>query len=456
MQLSINPANGTKLAELSQHCDADVDHALSAASAAQKKWRRLAVDDRCHLLTAIAHVLRAKKLELAKLISLEIGKPITESLGEIEKCAVTCDFYANSAPRFLADETIESNASHSGVVFDPLGVVLAIMPWNYPFWQFFRFAAPALAAGNGVILKHAANVPQCAVAIEDVMVEAGCPEGLMRSLLIPASKVAGLIADDRIAAITLTGSMQVGQIVAGQAGQALKKQVLELGGSDPFIVLADADIEAAAQVAVKARYINVGQSCVNAKRFIVEDSVVDTFTEAFVAGVKALKVGDPMDPDTQIGPMARENLRDELHDQVQRSVSDGATCVLGGTPLDLDGSWYAPTVLTDVTPGHTSFNEELFGPVASIICSRLKEQAVALANDTEFGLGASLWTQDMDLAKRLTREIDAGVVFVNGMVASDARLPFGGIKKSGYGRELGSYGIREFTNMKTIWIGPAK
>lgn len=456
MQSSINPASGALLAQLTLHDDAEVDRSLTAAASAQKVWRNVPVADRCKLLTAMAQVLRVNKADYARLITLEIGKPITESMAEIEKCAVTCDFYAAKAPEFLVDEIIESNASQSGVCFDPLGVVLAIMPWNYPFWQFFRFAAPALAAGNGAILKHAANVPQCAVVIEQVMRDAGCPEGLMRSLLIGSDKVAGMIADDRIAAVTLTGSTQVGQIVAAQAGQALKKQVLELGGSDPFIVLADADIPAAAAVAVKSRYINVGQSCVNAKRFIVEDSVYDAFTAAFVAGVNALKIGDPMDPETQIGPMARANLRDELHDQVVRSIHDGAVCALGGAPLDREGSWYAPTVLTDVTPEHTSFREELFGPVASIIRARDADHAVVLANQTEFGLGASVWTQDMGAARAMMRQIDAGAVFINGMVASDARLPFGGIKKSGYGRELGQYGIREFTNMKTFWIGPAQ
>lgn len=456
MQQSINPATGALLAEFPLHDDAEIDRALSAAAAAQKGWRRVDIEDRCSLLSAMARGLREHKDRYARLITEEIGKPIVESLGEIEKCAVTCDFYAAKAPEFLADELIASNASQSGVCFDPMGLVLAIMPWNYPFWQFFRFAAPALAAGNGAILKHAANVPQCALAIERLMQDAGCPDGLMRSLLISSGKVAGMIADDRIAAVTLTGSTQVGQIVAGQAGQALKKQVLELGGSDPFIVLASADIEAAAAVAVKARYINVGQSCVNAKRFIIEECVYDAFSEAFVEGVKALRVGDPMDPATQIGPMARTNLRDELHDQVSRSVRDGAACALGGAPLDRAGSWYAPTVLTDVLPTHTSFREELFGPVASLIRAKDAAQAVALANDTEFGLGASVWTEDLPLAREMMREIDAGAVFINGMVASDARLPFGGIKKSGYGRELGSYGIREFTNMKTFWIGPAQ
>ena len=368
---------------------------------------------------------------------------------------MTCNFYAEAAPRFLADEAVASNAAESSVVFDPLGVVLAIMPWNYPFWQFFRFAAPALAAGNGAILKHANNVPRSALAIETMMLAAGCPEGLMRTLLIEASEVAGLIADERIAAVTLTGSTQVGQIVASQAGHELKKQVLELGGSDPFIVLADADVATAATTAVKSRFINVGQSCVNAKRFIVHDDVAEEFLERFRAGISNLKIGDPMDPETQIGPMARFNLRAELHDQVTRSVQDGAELVLGGELLDRPGCYYAPTLLDRVRPHHTSFREELFGPVASVIRCGSAEEAIELANDTEFGLGAAVWTADVDRARRLAREIDAGAVFINGMVASDARLPFGGIKKSGYGRELGSYGIREFTNIKTVWIGPA-
>ncbi|QIB34627.1 NAD-dependent succinate-semialdehyde dehydrogenase [Ancylobacter pratisalsi] len=453
---SINPATGDVIESFKAHSADEVDAILGAADRAQRSWRRVPVEKRVPLLTAIARALRAKKEEYARLITEEIGKPITESRGEIEKCASTCDFYAANAQTFLADERIVSNATESGVVFDPLGVVLAIMPWNYPFWQFVRFAAPALAAGNGAILKHANNVPRCALAIEAMIREAGCPDGLMRTVLIDASAVSGLIADDRIAAVTLTGSTEVGQIVAAQAGKSLKKQVLELGGSDPFIVLPDADIATAAATAVKARFVNVGQSCVNAKRFIVHDDIADAFSDAFITGIRALKVGDPMDEATQIGPMARMNLRANLHDQVTRSIAEGAVLVLGGTPIDGPGSYYAPTLLDRVTPEHTSFKEELFGPVASIIRYSSTEEAIALANNTEFGLGASVWTTDLDLARRMAREIDAGAVFINGMVASDARLPFGGIKKSGYGRELGSYGIREFTNMKTIWIGPAK
>lgn len=453
---SINPTSGAVIADYELHSAEQIEAALAGAATAQAQWRKVPISERIQLLTSMARELRAGKDQFARLITEEMGKPITEAAGEIEKCAVTCDFYAEAAPRFLADETIESNATESGVVFDPLGVVLAIMPWNYPFWQFFRFAAPALAAGNGIILKHASNVPGCAIEIEALMLRAGCPKGLMCNLIIGTQDVAPIIADDRIAAVTLTGSTQVGQIVASQAGAALKKQVLELGGSDPFIVLADADIEAAAATAVKARFINVGQSCVNAKRFIVEESVATQFTKLFQEGISKLKVGDPMNPDTQIGPMARANLRDELHSQVQRSVEGGAEAVVGGAPLDGAGCFYAPTLLDKVTPEHTAFCEELFGPVASIIRARDADDAVALANDSEFGLGAALWTSDLERARDLSRALDAGAVFINGMVASDPRLPFGGIKKSGYGRELGSYGIREFTNIKTIWIGPAR
>lgn len=453
---SVNPTTGQTIERFDLHSPEQVDAALDQAARAQASWRKVPIGERVKLLSAMARELRAGKDKFATMITQEMGKPITEALGEIEKCAVTCDFYAEMAPEFLADETIESNASHSGVVFDPLGVVLAIMPWNYPFWQFFRFAAPALAAGNGAILKHANNVPRCAVEIEALMLRAGCPDGLMRTLLIEARDVAPIIADDRIAAVTLTGSTQVGQIVASQAGAALKKQVLELGGSDPFIILADADLEAAAATAVKGRFINVGQSCVNAKRFIVEESVADRFVELFKQGIAALKVGDPMDPETQIGPMARHNLRDELHDQVVRSVNGGAEAAYGAEMLDGAGCYYAPTLLDNVTPDHVAFREELFGPVASVIRCRDAEHAVALANDSEFGLGATIWTRDVAKARDMARAVDSGAVFINGLVASDARLPFGGIKKSGYGRELGSYGIREFTNIKTIWVGPAK
>ena len=454
MIVTINPATETEIARFNLHSDAEIDSALSGAVKAQAQWRLVPIGERVELLRAMGRVLRAGKDRYAALITQEMGKPLPEAEGEIEKCAWNCDFYAEHAPSYLADEIIPSSATESGVVFDPLGVVLAIMPWNYPFWQFFRFAAPAFAAGNGAILKHANNVPGCALAVEEVMKEAGAPEGLFRTLLIDSSKVAGLIADDRIAAVTLTGSTEVGALVAAQAGAALKKQVLELGGSDPFIVLADADIEEAATVAVKARYINIGQSCVNAKRFIVEEAVADRFVAAFVANVAKLKVGDPMERDTNIGPMARANLRDALHDQVERTLQAGATLALGGQAVDRPGFFYAPTVLDYVSPSMAAFCEETFGPAAAIIRVRDADEAIRLANATEFGLGAALWTRDLVRARALARRIDAGAVFINGMVASDPRLPFGGIKRSGYGRELGIYGIREFVNIKTLWIGP--
>lgn len=453
---SINPATGDVLASLQAHTKARVEEALSAAVEAQRSWRRVPVDERTILLRRLATALRANKAAYAALITAEMGKPIAESEAEIEKCAYNCEFYSEHSARYLADEAVSSNATQSVIEFDPLGVVLAIMPWNYPFWQFFRFAAPALAAGNGMILKHASNVPQCALAIADIMTEAGTPEGLFSNLLIGADEVGDLIADDRIAAITLTGSTEVGSIVAAQAGKALKKQVLELGGSDPFIVLADADLEEAAAVAVKARFINVGQSCVNAKRFIVVDSVAERFVELFCDAAAKLKVGDPTERDTNIGPMARANLRSALHAQVEKTVAAGAELRLGGVPLDGAGCFYPPTVLDHVTPEMVAFKEETFGPVAAITRVRDEAEAIRLANQTEYGLGSAIWTGDVSKGRQLARELDAGAVFINGMVASDPRYPFGGIKRSGYGRELGVYGIREFVNVKTVWIGPAK
>lgn len=453
---TINPVTGETTATFDAHSDVQVDAALTAAADAQQAWRLVPVEERVQVLRNTAKVLREGKAEYARIITLEMGKPITEAEAEIEKCALTAEYYAETAPKHLAPETIESSAAHSGVAFEPLGVVLAIMPWNYPFWQFFRFVLPAVAAGNGAILKHANNVPQAALAVQEIMDKAGLPEGLFSTVLVEANRVAGLIADDRIAAVTLTGSTQVGQIVASQAGYALKKQVLELGGSDPFIVLADADIKAAAKVAVKARFTNNGQSCVNAKRFIVDEKVADEFVAEFVANTQALVVGDPTDPATTIGPMARENLRTELHDQVTRTIEAGGKVLLGGAVVDGPGYFYQPTVIDHVVPGQAAFDEETFGPVAAIVRVKSTDEAITLANKTEYGLGAALWTGDTETAGReLLPRIDAGAVFINGMVASDPRLPFGGIKKSGYGRELGSYGIREFTNMKTFWTGHA-
>jgi succinate-semialdehyde dehydrogenase/glutarate-semialdehyde dehydrogenase len=452
---TVNPATGEVLQNFESHTSRQIDDALTAAVEAQKAWRFVPVDDRVQILRNTAKVLREDKTGYARSITLEMGKPIGEAEAEIEKCVLTADYYADNAPRFLTAEHIDSSATESGVEFDPLGVVLAIMPWNYPFWQFFRFALPALAAGNGVILKHANNVPRSALTVQDIMEKAGLPAGLFTTLLIETDRVADIIADDRIAAVTLTGSTQVGSIVAAQAGAVLKKQVLELGGSDPFIVLADADIKEAAKAAVKARFTNAGQACVNAKRFIVDEKIADEFVAEFVIRTRELVVGDPLDPATTIGPMARENLRATLHDQVLRTLDAGGRLLLGGKIIDGPGFYYSPTVIDEVKPGQAAFDEETFGPVAAIIRVSSTEEAIALANHTEFGLAAAVWTQDTDKARELSRRIDAGAVFINGMAASDPRLPFGGIKKSGYGRELGSYGIREFTNMKTVWIGPA-
>lgn len=453
---AINPATGETIRSYPYHTPEVVDAALDAAVNAQRQWKRTPIEERTALVRRIAGVLRANAEKYGRLITLEMGKPLAEAVAEVNKCAWNCDFYADNAAAFLADEPAKSAATESYVAYDPLGVVLAVMPWNYPLWQFFRFAAPALAAGNGIVLKHANNVPGSALACQEILADAGAPEGLMHTLLIDAGNVAALIADDRIAAVTLTGSTEVGALVASQAGKALKKQVLELGGSDPFIVLADADIEQAAAVAVKARFINVGQSCVNAKRFIVEESIADTFVALFAEGIAKLKVGDPLVEGVSIGPMARANLRETLHAQVEASIAKGATLVAGGRSEPGPGFYYAPTLLDDVTPGMPAFDEETFGPAAAVIRVRDADEAIRLANQSEFGLGAALWTKDVAKAKKLAPLIDAGAVFINGMVASDPRLPFGGIKRSGYGRELGVQGIREFTNIKTVWIGPAR
>lgn len=455
MITAIDPRTGQEVGRYEIHTPDEVQTILDEAVAAQKLWRRTPIAERSALLRRTAGVLRARAEKYAHLMTGEMGKPLAEAEAEVEKCAVTLDYYADHAIEFLADVPVASGAADSRVVYDPLGVVLAIMPWNYPFWQFFRFAAPALAAGNGAILKHANNVPGSALEVEKILLEAGAPAGLCRTVLIDSGEVAGLIADDRIAAVTLTGSTEVGEIVAAQAGAALKKQVLELGGSDPFIVLADADIPAAAAAAVKARFTNNGQSCVNAKRFIVEESVADEFVGSFADNVRTLTVGDPFDRRTTVGPMARENLRATLHDQVERSVAAGAVVVVGGDVVPGDGFYYQPTILDHVTPDHAAFVEETFGPVAAIIRATDVDEAITLANTTEFGLGAAIWTGDLERADRLAREVDAGAVFVNSIVASDPRLPFGGIKRSGYGRELGVEGIREFVNVKTVSVGYA-
>jgi succinate-semialdehyde dehydrogenase/glutarate-semialdehyde dehydrogenase len=457
---SINPTTGDVLATFEEFSDQQVDNALQQAHDASKSWRTASYGERAARLQSVARMLRAQKARLAALATSEMGKPIVEAEAEVEKCAWNCDFYAEHAADFLADEHVETNATESYVAFEPLGVVLAIMPWNFPFWQVIRFAAPALMAGNGVVLKHASNVPGCALAVEELFSDTAAgfphPHGLFRTVLVPGSRVESLIADPRIQAVTLTGSSEVGERVASAAGRHLKKQVLELGGSDPFIVLADADLDAAAAVAVRARNQNNGQSCIAAKRFIVEEPVADQFIDRFAAAVKALHVGDPMQRDTNVGPLARGDLRDTVAEQVERSVSSGAHRVVGGSPMNGKGYFYAPTVLDGVRSDMPAFREEVFGPVAAVIRARDPEDAIRLANDTEYGLGSALWTRDIARAKELARRIEAGNVFINGMVASDPRLPFGGIKRSGYGRELGVFGIREFVNIQTVWIGPAR
>ena len=402
----------------------------------------------------MASYLRDRKTELARIAVLEMGKSITEAEAEVEKCAWSCDFFAENAARFLADEKVASNATESYVAFRPLGVVLAIMPWNFPYWQVFRFAAPTLMAGNTSVLKHASNVSRVALEIERIFQEAGLPQGVLRTVLVPGSETGRLIEDSRIAAVTLTGSEAAGVEVAATSGHVLKKTVLELGGSDPFIVLEDADLDEAAQVAVTARFQNNGQSCIAAKRFIVVDSVAEAFEQKFVANTARLKVGDPLEYDTRIGPLARKDLQETLDQQVQQSIQQGAKVLIGGKAREGKGNFYEPTILTNVTPEMSVFNDETFGPVAAVIRARDTEHALELANDSKFGLSSNLWTRNIEQARELTARIEAGGVFINGMTASDPRLPFGGVKRSGYGRELSSFGIREFVNVQTVWIGP--
>lgn len=456
MIVSFNPATDETLAQFESHDGAAIEQRLTRAQHAQQGWARTSLPERLVLLGDIARQLRDEKAALGRTITLEMGKPLAEAVGEVEKCARNFDYYAQAALSMLADEVVPSDASDSRIVRGPIGLVLAVMPWNYPLWQVMRAAAPVLAAGNGLVLKHASNVPQCALAIEAVCRRAGLPEGLVTTLLVGASQVSALIADDRIAAVTFTGSTPAGRSIAAAAGQALKKQVLELGGSDPFIVLADADVETAAAVAVKARFQNTGQSCIAAKRFIVEQAVADRFVEAFCAHTRRLVIGDPLAPGITQGSMARASLRDELDRQVQASVHEGARLLLGGRPIAGPGAFYEPAVLDYVLPAMTVAREETFGPAAAIIRVGNVAEALRVANGTPFGLGAALWTVDLARAASLVREIDAGAVFVNGLVASDPRLPFGGIKASGYGRELGRLGLHEFTNAKTVWTGPVR
>ncbi len=452
---TIQPATGEVLETFEPYSAAQIHEILDEARNAFTRWRETTFAERGAVLHSVAAHLREHKAELATIATEEMGKPIVEAEAEVEKCAWNCDFYADNAEKFLADEHITSNATESYVSFQPLGVILALMPWNFPYWQVFRFAAPALMAGNTAVLKHASNVSRCALKIEQIFHESGLPHGAFRTVLIPGAETGSLIADRRIAAVTLTGSDAAGVAVASASGHALKKNVLELGGSDAFIVLEDADLDAAAQMAVRARFQNTGQSCIAAKRFIVVAAVADAFERKFVAAAAKLHVGDPFDRQTQVGPMARGDLRDALEKQVATSVQMGARVLLGGKPLDGNGYFYAPTILANVTPDMPVFNEETFGPVAAVIRARDTDHAIELANDSDFGLGGNLWTGNIERGRALARRIESGGVFINGMTASDPRLPFGGVKRSGYGRELSSFGIREFVNIQTVWIGPA-
>jgi acyl-CoA reductase-like NAD-dependent aldehyde dehydrogenase len=452
MITAINPATGRPINSYSPDSPADREEKIASCHKTASVWRAISIKKRSELLRSVANELRKQQNGLALLITAEMGKLFAESLAEIEKSAWVCEYYADHAAAFLADETIESDASQSMLIRQPLGTVLAVMPWNFPFWQVFRCAAPVLAAGNTMLLKHASNVPGCARAIEKVFTDAGLPAGTFRNLLIPSSQVADILRDDRVHAISLTGSEPAGRCVASIAGGSLKKTVLELGGSDAFVVLEDADIELAVSNAMVSRFLNCGQSCIAAKRFIVVNAIADQFTDQLKTAVEKLQPGNPIDKKTTLAPMARNDLRDELHQQVINSVECGARLLTGGKPIDGDGYFYEATLLDNVRPGMPAYEEELFGPVAAVIRVADEDEALATANDSVFGLGGSVWTQNEARGESLARQLECGCAFVNGMVKSDPRLPFGGIKHSGYGRELSLLGIHEFTNAKTIWI----
>ena len=452
---SVNPATGETLGMYDTLTPHQVDQRVDLAAAAFGAWRRASAEHRAGLLRRAADVLETKQDQFARLMTLEMGKPIGAAVDEVLKCARGCRHYAEHGPAMLADQAVATPPTRSSVRFQPLGIVLGVMPWNFPFWQVFRFAAPALMAGNVVLLKHASNVPQCALAIEDAFTAAGFAPGVFQTLLIPSAAVNGLLDDPRVAAASVTGSEGAGSAVAGRAGSQIKPTVLELGGSDPFIVMPSADVDEAARTAVTARTINNGQSCIAAKRFIVHADVYDDFERRFVEGMRSLRVGDPLDPATQLGPLASREQRAILEGQVSGSVRLGARVLTGGHAVDGPGAYYAPTVLTDIPRESPAYRDELFGPVAMLFRVADAEAAIRLANDTSFGLGASVWTNDAAERERLVDEIESGLVFVNAIVASDPRLPFGGIKKSGYGRELAEYGLRAFVNVKTISIRDA-
>lgn len=455
MMVSINPANGATLREYPEHSDAELEQKLAAAADAFERHRRTSFAERAHRMLRTADILDAEKRPLGELMTTEMGKTLTSAIAEAEKCAWACRFYAQNAEPFLADERFDVDGAEAYARFQPLGPVLAIMPWNFPFWQVFRFAAPAIMAGNVGLLKHASNVPGCALAIEDILHRAGFDDGVFQTLLIGSSRVGQVIEDRRVRAVTLTGSDSAGSAVASQAGKAIKKTVLELGGSDPFIVMPSADLDHTVEIAVKSRTINNGQSCIAAKRFIVHDSVYDRFMEKFVAAIESLTVGDPMDEATDTGPLATRQIRDGLHSQVLATIAAGGRAVTGAREIDGPGFYYAPTVLTDIPHDSPAYHDELFGPVAAVFRAESIDHAIQIANDHRYGLGSSAWTNDPAEQQMFIDGIEAGQVFINSMVASDPRVPFGGVKHSGYGRELSRVGIHEFVNIKTVWVSRA-
>jgi len=450
---SINPFNGTLIKSYETHSAAEVDRKIRETHAAWNDWKKLSFAKRGEYLLNAARVLRGRRDELAKLMALEMGKNLKGGLAEIDKCADSCEYFARNAEAALTDEFIKTDASRSYVNFQPIGVILAVMPWNFPFWQVFRFLGPALMVGNCAVLKHASNVFGCAIEIENIIKEAGFPKNVFQTLLIPSAVVDSVIENSLIQAVTLTGSVAAGKKVAEKAGSLIKKSVLELGGSDPYLVLHDADLELAAETCTSSRLINSGQSCISAKRMIVVESVAQPFLELFTKKMASKVMGDPLDPKSDIGPQARKDLRDELHKQVQESIRLGAKCILGGKIPEGNNALYPPTILTDVKKGMPAYDEELFGPAAAVIVAKDEEEAIAIANDSEFGLGAAVFTKDIERGEKIASEsLQAGACFVNSSVKSDPSLPFGGVKHSGYGRELGTYGFKELVNIKTVYV----
>jgi len=454
---TINPATGEPGKAYDPHSIDDAEAAAKAAWAAYLDWRKTSFDERAAVIRKAAEVLRARKDEFARLMTEEMGKTVTDGRAEVEKCAFHCDWFADHAEEYLRHEPADIGGGEAFIAFNPIGIVLAVMPWNFPFWQVFRAAAPALMAGNGMLLKHASNVPGCALAIEEVLHQAGVPKDLFRTLLLPSRDVEALIKDDNVAAVTLTGSVPAGRAVATAAGSVLKKCVLELGGSDAYLVLEDADIPQAAKIAATARMVNGGQSCIAGKRFIVVRSIVEPFEQALVEAMRGYEMGDPAQDGTNLGPMVSVKARDDIHSQVEKSIAKGAKLLLGGKVPDRPGAWYPATVLTNVRPGQPAHDEEVFGPVAAIIAAQDEADAIRIANESEFGLGSGVLTGDTDRGRRIAADqLEAGMSFVNENVRSDPRTPFGGVKHSGFGRECGVFGIREFVNIKTVHVKSAE